>query len=175
MPANPFLLIDNKLKQRNLKLSSGFLINMPGNYIANYGAIPKRLQEKKFKKVDDLVEDISSVINSRKVIPYQESPYIIDRPFSAFSEKKVNSLTSCDANFRVDDKCSNCGICARICPVKNIMMVDNKPHWNGYCEQCMTCIQYCPKEAIQYGNKTIKRKRYRNPNVNYLNVLLDEK
>ncbi|WP_367118185.1 4Fe-4S binding protein [uncultured Clostridium sp.] len=22
--------------------------------------------------------------------------------------------------------------------------------WDGRCEQCMACIQYCPKEAIQF-------------------------
>lgn len=29
----------------------------------------------------------------------------------------------------------------------------------------MACIQYCPNEAIEYGKKTIGRKRYKNPNI----------
>lgn len=67
-----------------------------------------------------------------------------------------------------------CGMCVKICPVKNIHIENNQVNWLGGCEQCMACIQYCPKEAIQYANKTAKRTRYRNPNVNYLKVLLKQ-
>ena len=29
----------------------------------------------------------------------------------------------------------------------------------------MTCVQYCPKQAINVGRITVKRDRYQNPNV----------
>lgn len=75
-------------------------------------------------------------------------------------------------NFHANNKCTKCGLCLKICPVNNIKMKDGNIKWNGRCEQCMACIQYCPAEAIQFGNKTLNRKRYRNPNVDYLKVLL---
>jgi ferredoxin len=33
------------------------------------------------------------------------------------------------------------------------------------CISCCACVQYCPKEAINFGNITKKRERYHNPNV----------
>ncbi|MDR3121471.1 MAG: flavodoxin, partial [Clostridiales bacterium] len=33
------------------------------------------------------------------------------------------------------------------------------------CEQCMACIQFCPKRAINYRDKTQKRKRYHHPDI----------
>jgi len=45
-------------------------------------------------------------------------------------------------------------------------MEAGKPKWLGHCEQCMSCIQYCPQESIQYGKNTEKRKRYQNPKIN---------
>ncbi|MDU4596732.1 MAG: EFR1 family ferrodoxin [Clostridium sporogenes] len=38
------------LKENGVKLSAGFLINMPGNYIFGYGAKSKKVQEKLFAK-----------------------------------------------------------------------------------------------------------------------------
>jgi MinD superfamily P-loop ATPase len=29
----------------------------------------------------------------------------------------------------------------------------------------MACLQWCPVEAIQYGKKTIGRKRYHHPSI----------
>ncbi len=58
-----------------------------------------------------------------------------------------------------------------ICPVNNIEITADKPIWKHNCEQCAACIQYCPKQAIQWRKKTTKRKRYRNPNINVIELL----
>ncbi|MCL2362220.1 MAG: hypothetical protein FWC73_10460 [Defluviitaleaceae bacterium] len=42
---------------------------------------------------------------------------------------------------------------------------NGKPSWNSNCEHCVACIQLCPNQAIEYGNKTKQRKRYKNPRV----------
>lgn len=54
-------------------------------------------------------------------------------------------------------------MCKTICPVDNIKMTNKKPTWLGKCTDCMACINICPKEAINIGNKTLKKNRYRNP------------
>lgn len=172
MPGNPFKIFERILKEQDLNLGSGFLINMPGNYIAMYGARRNSVQINAFKKATQKTEEISKIVISKKIIPYEKSPYIIDRPFTRLSEKKVESLSQCDVNFNTDNKCTSCGICIKICPVKNISVEDGKIKWLGKCQQCMACIQYCPKEAIQFANKTSKKKRYKNPNVDFLKVLL---
>lgn len=72
--------------------------------------------------------------------------------------------------FYVTDECIGCGLCAERCPMKRILMMPVKisgkisayPKWNGQsCAHCMSCIQNCPVRAIEYGNITPGKKRYR--------------
>lgn len=62
--------------------------------------------------------------------------------------------------FYVTDECINCGLCAKVCPLDNIKMIDGKPKWNNACVHCTACINKCPKKAIEYGKKTQGKNRY---------------
>jgi MinD superfamily P-loop ATPase len=70
-----------------------------------------------------------------------------------------------DRNFVADEKCTACGTCTKVCPVKNIELADGKPEWKHRCELCLACMHFCPVAAIQRGTKTKKRGRYRHPDV----------
>lgn len=65
--------------------------------------------------------------------------------------------------FRVTEQCFNCGKCVDACVLNNVSLVDGKPVWGGVCTQCMACICGCPKEAIEYGKKTVGKVRYQCP------------
>jgi MinD superfamily P-loop ATPase len=69
-------------------------------------------------------------------------------------------------NFVVGNDCIKCKKCIRICPVENIKMVGDNIIFDEHCECCLAYIHLCPKEAINYGEKTIGKKRYINPNIN---------
>lgn len=65
------------------------------------------------------------------------------------------------AGFRTKDSCISCGKCEKLCPMNVIAMQDGKPVWNvKRCAHCMSCIQNCPVEAIEYKDVTEGRKRY---------------
>lgn len=51
------------------------------------------------------------------------------------------------------DACTGCGVCARKCPKKNIVMQDQRPRFGNDCIFCMRCINRCPSNAILYNNK----------------------
>ena len=36
---------------------------------------------------------------------------------------------------------------------------------SGLLSLCLSCLQYCPKEAITLTEKSVKREHYHNPNV----------
>ena len=44
--------------------------------------------------------------------------------------------------------------------MNNIALKDGKPVWENACIHCMACICYCPKEAIEYGKKSVGQPRY---------------
>lgn len=62
--------------------------------------------------------------------------------------------------FYATDQCVGCGKCGKVCPLNNISLVDKRPVWGKSCSHCMACICKCPKEAIEYGDKTIGTPRY---------------
>jgi NAD-dependent dihydropyrimidine dehydrogenase PreA subunit len=66
--------------------------------------------------------------------------------------------------FYANDKCTGCGICEKVCSLKNIK-VAGKPQWGKTCTQCHACIHYCPAKAVQYGKGTEKKGRYKNPKI----------
>lgn len=56
-----------------------------------------------------------------------------------------------DSSYRAGEKCNGCGICAHVCPVHNIEMVNEKPEWQHRCEACLACYNFCPQKAIAGG------------------------
>lgn len=84
----------------------------------------------------------------------------------------LKSLQLMDHGFKCDDKCDRCGLCSRVCPVRNIEIIDGKSVWQHHCEQCFACLQWCPKEAIQFSNSTSFGKRYHHPQVKLSDMLI---
>jgi Pyruvate/2-oxoacid:ferredoxin oxidoreductase delta subunit len=67
--------------------------------------------------------------------------------------------------YQVYDSCNGCGLCTMVCPVQSIQLVNNRPKWSSSCEQCMRCVNFCPRKAIyqSYGGDTRLRNRYLEP------------
>ena len=53
----------------------------------------------------------------------------------------------------------------KLCPRQNIVLTDGKPVFGTECIGCLSCLQYCPKEAINMGKVTEKRERFPSPAV----------
>jgi len=84
------------------------------------------------------------------------------------SYKKLIQLS--DRAIIVDDQCTGCGICAKVCPVQNIEIIDNKPTFQHHCEMCIACDEWCPERAIHHWCKTIG-KDYHHPKIDLSDML----
>jgi ferredoxin/flavodoxin len=148
--------------------------------------IPSEKQKALFAAWRERLESITSFVNSGKAGVFETRDeklnHLIDRVHlkDSFGKKVwlkmagypgqtelplIESRQLMDYAFHYDEQCTGCGICARICPVDNIEMVADRPVWQGRCEQCFACLQWCPKESIQFGSKTTGRIRYHHPGV----------
>jgi ferredoxin/flavodoxin len=155
-------------------LAAGFIVRMPANYIHDAGALPVFLQNFMFRNWKKRADKIADHISSRKIGLQEKFNPLMTYIFSSRIDKRYlgGALSpDIDKNFWTDNKCNECGICLRVCPVRNIVMVNGKPAWQHHCEKCLACIQWCPRQAIQYRNATIKRKRYHHPDVKLSDVL----
>jgi ferredoxin len=165
MAAGAINVLDREIQSCGGKLAGGFKVVMPGNYTPMYGAIAEEKQQRMFEKWNSRIKSITEYVNERKQGTKEISNRFINYLFSELIYKSGSSrIHEMDKGFWADEKCNQCGICEKVCPVNNIE-VAGKPHWKGKCEQCYACLQWCPKESIQMGKNTINKKRYRNPRV----------
>lgn len=159
------------LQERNIILSSGFSVCMPSNYIPWGGADSPDKQKKRFDAALSKINDIASSISAGKLMPPEKGPAWQNIFLSAIYRASYDRVPRMDKPFYADEKCTGCGICEKICPARNISLVDKKPAWQHRCEQCFACLQWCPEEAIQYGKGTVKRERYRHPEITLKDML----
>ena len=166
MPGGTTNQVKNLLKTQGIQLSAGFGIKMPGNYTPLYGAKSEETCKKLFDKEKGKIENIVKFVKDGKEGVFENSFFLISWLCSGLIYNLgIANMHKADKEYWVKDNCTKCGICEKICPVKNINLVDGKPVWNHKCEQCLACLQWCPVEAIQFGKKTETKKRYRHPEV----------
>jgi len=118
---------------------------------------------------------------SSRVARFVLAPYLAMQRQMALTRYKKLSKSShmsfeeliplVDRNFQCKEECNGCGICARVCPVGNIEMIDKKPVWQHHCESCYACFQWCPKDAI-HGDIVEYEKRYHHPDVKLSDMLM---
>jgi len=55
-----------------------------------------------------------------------------------------------------NNNCVGCGMCAWLCPNNAILMKKTgskkRPFWTYHCENCMRCMGYCRKKAVEAGH-----------------------
>jgi uncharacterized protein (DUF362 family)/ferredoxin len=56
------------------------------------------------------------------------------------------------SRIRVAGACSQCGLCARACPVQNIV-VDGQPALGDRCIKCFICVEICPEGVLAIERK----------------------
>jgi ferredoxin len=167
-------LLSEAVSLRGGSLAAGFVVRMPANYIHDADALPLFLQKNMFRKWEKRADKIAGYVLNRKSGRIEKFNPLMTLLFSKSIAKRYlggELNPDIDKNFWADDKCNGCGICLKVCPVSNIEMVDDRPVWQHHCEKCLACIQWCPKEAIQFRDVTLKRKRYHHPEVRLSDML----
>ena len=62
--------------------------------------------------------------------------------------------------------CIACGLCARICPVSNIICTAKRAVIGSHCSHCLACVHWCPQQAVTvHGKKVLAEDQYHHPDV----------
>ena len=144
--------------KNGLNIKSVFTLKMPENFTLDF-TVPKfylrNVLKTADKRIDGVIAKITSGVQS---IPSKK------RTKEAKYLKNKSNWHIIGERFSVSDKCIKCGKCIKICPDKNISMVDDKIVFSDHCVACLGCYHRCPNKAIVYLKKK-KKDRYLNPYI----------
>ncbi len=180
-------ILDKMIKSRGGRLSSGFGVHMPQNsFVKPFENREKLYEEWKKKQLTTICESIKAkqerkldtdgiiikpVVNIIEWVMKSDilKPLFLKSMYKAAGFQKNPNLpfkeviSLMDNSFNADENCTGCNTCAKVCPVHNIKIVDDKPVWHHHCENCLACIKWCPQNAIHgFGELP---KSYHHPDV----------
>jgi ferredoxin len=157
--------LEAALKAKGNRLSYGRGVKAPANYVLMYNPADTEQRLKALEKADGLLRGYAAEISAGK-------QSVRKFPFTANNLYK--DIEALDKGFTANDDCTGCGLCEKICPVRNIRLEGGNPQWLRHCEHCVACISWCPAKAINYADKTQSRRRYRNPFIKAGELTPDE-
>jgi formate hydrogenlyase subunit 6/NADH:ubiquinone oxidoreductase subunit I len=176
------------------KLQGAFSVRLPMNNL-DYGHVPFPINTDHLlmhKQCERKLISISRRIGQNRAEPFRLGKnlfYVLLSPMLRLmvepilavmrtyaKEPKESSLPmreilrATDKSITVSDSCNGCSLCSRICPVRNIAMVDGKPTWLHHCEMCFACDEWCPQGAIHHWSRAVGIK-YHHPSVTLKDML----
>ena len=137
-------------------------VEMPQNYLVFFTTKEKPECDRIIAAAEPVVQALAQRIKEGK--PFDDSGmkkwelvstnWILEPYYKWFMNAKA---------FYSTDACIGCGLCTKVCPLGNIELIAKRPLWGKNCTHCMACINRCPKQAIEYGKKSLGKPRYHAP------------
>lgn len=179
-PSHSLKHLDKVLKACGGHLSAGFAVGMPHNGIGS-GALTRAERESMIEDWKGRRAAVCEYISARKEGEVESSGF-----FSGlFHPRTIRMMPSAlklvmhmllrgteSLAFAASEDCDGCGICERVCPVRNVEIVDDKPVWSDHCAGCFACLHWCPKEAISLGGLDMNVGRYHHPDVRLSDLVM---
>jgi|WetSurMetagenome_2_1015567.scaffolds.fasta_scaffold00587_6 ferredoxin len=94
---------------------------------------------------------------SPRRVPLRRRSYPAGLVHAVSGGMPVAGIPDAGRMFHATKKCTSCGTCETVCPVKNIEMTDKRAVWKDHCELCLACIRTCPEQAIRIDEKKNER------------------
>lgn len=155
----PFTDLDEILATKNLKQNASWFLRLVSNYLPYRDTaadwrirIRYNFAQRKLKKI------AAQISQSANHTTWELRKTWCKKMHDDWETRRgqLDEKFTCDAT-----KCVKCGMCERICPTKNIVRPNGFPQWQHNCVECLGCLHVCPKQAIDCGDVTKGRKRYR--------------
>lgn len=147
-----------KLK-KTLKLQSCYSIRMPSNYILGGDVASEEVIRNVIRAAKQQINQICEEVRRKEEVYHVEAG-VFGGLKTVLIAPAFNKFARTTSGFYVEEGCNGCGLCVRNCPTGTITLKEEKPVWGNKCLQCLSCINRCPKQAIQYGKQTKNRGRY---------------
>ncbi len=157
--------IDSVAKDVGLKVHYINTIKMVDNYLPGF-VMDKQVKNQHKKQIETKIQEIKKDISEqRSYIPKvsnvrkKMTEYMVRHPHNGI-----------ESSYYVNNNCTKCGTCAKVCPVANIEIAKENIELKNKCISCYACIQNCPFNAIHLKNER-DSSRYRNEHVKLKEII----
>lgn len=159
-----FNVLENILKNKNYNVISNFAYIMPDNAYFVFRKDTDKDEQIELSlnnTIGKINQDFDILISGKSKFKKANVFWSLFAPLTKFFFFKI--LQPKKNRFVWDrEACNYCGLCAKICPTKNITIKKEKGKviFGNNCMFCTRCYHFCPQKAIH--NKSINRtKKYR--------------
>lgn len=167
--------LDRELRRKGVSLALGTVLAMPSNYLP-FGEAPGEIKQRKlFEKVSARISEAAERVKNKRQGKIEHSIFPVNLISCLCERFFMKNFYKEAEKFAADASCTGCGLCEKLCPVGNITMKDGHPSWDGKCELCYGCINWCPVTAIDCGRMTKGKKRYHHPAVKAEDIILEKR
>jgi ferredoxin len=135
---------------------------MVDNYL-NLFDIDKQIQKLPSKHIEENLRKIKQDVENR--VEYTPDNSLVTQVLNLLVKPEVAKIDGgeADRQFRVNQDCIRCGVCAKVCPCGNITVTDHVA-FSHHCLSCYACLHACPRNALHLKHERSSR-RWRNPDV----------
>lgn len=160
-------------KRNNFYFSYINKIKMVDNYLPGF-KMKSQIKNEYKKNIDSNLNKIKLEIENNYLLNKKDNfirtlgtKFMINRS----NKKQKDSLKGIKKNVYVEDTCCKCGVCTKVCPVKNIEFnIEDNIVFLNKCFNCYSCLHNCPSNCIHIKNER-SRDRFRNKNISLKEII----
>ncbi len=150
------------LKKYGAKVVGGLHIQMPDS-VCDVKLLKKSVEQNReiIKAADRKIEETAEKIKKGKY-PH-DGIYFYDRIAGLLCQRLwYYGKTKDYANdLKIGSECIGCGLCEKLCPMRNLHVENGKVVAGNRCTMCYRCISSCPRKAITLlGNEVVEQCRF---------------